>query len=157
MGFWDGKSREEGEVEAAHEAGQKDGSEGESSSFWVYGRCMAREDIADAYAAADIAITRAGAMSIAELCAWGAPSVLVPLPSAAQDHQTFNARTLQSSGAAIHLPQSALTAESVDATVRELMARPDTLHAMRTAALLRARPGAADDIARAFADLLHSA
>ncbi len=113
--------------------------------------------IADAYAAADIAITRAGAMSIAELCAWGVPSVLVPLPSAAQDHQTFNARTLESSGAAIHLPQSALTAESVDATVRELMARPNTLHAMRTAALLRARPGAADDIARAFADLLHSA
>jgi hypothetical protein len=47
--------------------------------------------IGDAYAAADLAVTRAGAMSIAELCAWGIPSVLVPLPTAAQDHQAHNA------------------------------------------------------------------
>jgi UDP-N-acetylglucosamine--N-acetylmuramyl-(pentapeptide) pyrophosphoryl-undecaprenol N-acetylglucosamine transferase len=56
--------------------------------------------IAEAYAAADLALTRAGAMTIAELCAWGIPSVLVPLPTAAADHQTHNARAMANAGAA---------------------------------------------------------
>ncbi len=110
--------------------------------------------IADAYATADVAIARAGAMSIAELCAWGIPSILVPLPTAAQDHQTLNARTLAASGASILLPQSELSAESLDATVRELLRRPDTLQAMHSAALSRARPTAAADIARAVLQLM---
>lgn len=106
--------------------------------------------IADAYAVADLAITRAGAMTIAELCAWGIPSILVPLPTAAQDHQTHNARAVANAGAAIHLPQRELDADALDAQVRELRQRPDVLGAMRTAALHRARPTAADDIARAL-------
>jgi UDP-N-acetylglucosamine--N-acetylmuramyl-(pentapeptide) pyrophosphoryl-undecaprenol N-acetylglucosamine transferase len=108
--------------------------------------------IADAYAVADLAITRAGAMTIAELCAWGIPSVLVPLPTAAQDHQTHNANAVANAHAAIHLPQRELSAEAVDAQVRELRERRDVLDAMRAAALRRARPTAADEIARA---LLH--
>lgn len=103
--------------------------------------------IADAYAAADIAITRAGAMSIAELCAWRIPSVLVPLPTSAQDHQAHNARTTESAGAAIHLPQAELTVDRLDALVRMLQAEPLRLDAMRTAAARRARPDAADAIA----------
>jgi len=110
--------------------------------------------IADAYAAADVAITRAGAMTIAELCAWGIPSILVPLPTAAQDHQTFNARAVASSGAAIHLPQSELSAPHLDALVRELMSRRDQLGAMRQAALQRGRPDAAVQIARSLLDVL---
>ncbi|MEQ1693370.1 MAG: UDP-N-acetylglucosamine--N-acetylmuramyl-(pentapeptide) pyrophosphoryl-undecaprenol N-acetylglucosamine transferase, partial [Gemmatimonas sp.] len=62
--------------------------------------------IADAYAAADLAITRAGAISIAELCAWGIPSVLVPLPTAAQDHQAHNATALAASGSPRHWPRA---------------------------------------------------
>ena len=112
--------------------------------------------IADAYAVADLAVARAGAMSIAELCAWGIPSVLVPLPTAAQDHQSHNARTLATSGAAIHLPQAQLSVSSLEATVRELIAQPHALHAMHVAALRRARPQAADDIARAILELLQS-
>ncbi len=112
--------------------------------------------IANAYAVADLAVARAGAMSIAELCAWGIPSVLVPLPTAAQDHQSHNARTLATSGAAIHLPQSQLSVGSLDATVRELVAQPHALHAMHVAALRRARPQAADDIAQAILELLQS-
>ena len=65
--------------------------------------------ISDAYAAADLALARAGAMTHAELFAWGIPAILVPLPTAAADHQTLNARTLAAAGAAIHLPQSELT------------------------------------------------
>ena len=112
--------------------------------------------IADAYAAADVAIARAGAMSIAELCAWGIPSVLVPLPTAAQDHQSVNARTMASAGAAMHLPQSALSAERLNETVRDLMAHAETLATMQRAAQLRARPNAAADIARALLDVLRT-
>jgi UDP-N-acetylglucosamine--N-acetylmuramyl-(pentapeptide) pyrophosphoryl-undecaprenol N-acetylglucosamine transferase len=110
--------------------------------------------IADAYAAADIAITRAGAMSIAELCAWQIPSVLVPLPTSAQDHQTHNARTTESSGAAIHLPQADLTVDRVDTVVRALQAEPARLDAMRDAAARRARPDAAEAIARSILTML---
>ncbi len=110
--------------------------------------------IADAYAAADIAVTRAGAMTIAELCAWGIPSILVPLPTAAQDHQSFNARAVAAGGAAIHLPQSELAAPHLDVLVRELMARRDQLAVMRTAALKRGRPDAAAQIARSLLSML---
>jgi UDP-N-acetylglucosamine--N-acetylmuramyl-(pentapeptide) pyrophosphoryl-undecaprenol N-acetylglucosamine transferase len=104
--------------------------------------------IADAYAAADIAVTRAGAMSIAELCAWEIPSVLVPLPTAAQDHQSHNARATAAAGAAVHLPQAELTVERLDALVQALQHDAARLAAMRLAAAQRAHPGAAQDIAR---------
>lgn len=110
--------------------------------------------ITDAYAAADMAITRAGAMTIAELCAWRIPSVLVPLPSAAQDHQTHNARATAASGAAVYMPQSELTPGALDATVRELMRMPMALESMRNAAGRRARPTAAADIARSLLGFL---
>src|SRR5207245_9462813 len=61
------------------------------------GRVVVRgflDPIALAYRSADLVVSRAGAMTVAELCAWGKPSVLVPLPSAAADHQTSNARAL---------------------------------------------------------------
>ncbi|MBL0171428.1 MAG: UDP-N-acetylglucosamine--N-acetylmuramyl-(pentapeptide) pyrophosphoryl-undecaprenol N-acetylglucosamine transferase [Gemmatimonadaceae bacterium] len=110
--------------------------------------------IADAYAAADLAITRAGAISIAELCAWGIPSVLVPLPTAAQDHQAHNATVVAASGAAVHLPQSQLSVARLESIVNELRSHPQRLDAMRHAARERARPSAADDIAKSIKDLL---
>ena len=104
--------------------------------------------IAEAYAAADLAVTRAGAMTIAELCAWGIPSLLVPLPTAAQDHQTHNAEATQASGAARYVPQRDFTVATLDAAVRSLRDDPATRSAMHAAALQRARPRAAADIAR---------
>lgn len=106
--------------------------------------------IADAYAAADLAVARAGAMSIAELCAWGIPAVLVPLPTAAQDHQTYNARATAESGGAIHLPQRELTAARLDSEVRALLTDPTRLAAMRAAMHARARPDAAHAIAQSI-------
>lgn len=103
--------------------------------------------IADAYAASDFAVTRAGAMTTAELFAWGIPPVLVPLPTAAADHQTANAGTLEKAGAAVHLPQRELTADRLDAVVRELLASPQRLRAMAAAGAARARPDAAKAIA----------
>lgn len=110
--------------------------------------------IADAYAAADLAVTRAGAMTIAELCAWGIPAVLVPLPTAAQDHQTHNAKALQAAGAAVYMPQSEFTPESLDATVRELRAQPGVMMDMAQSAVLRGRPHAAAEIAEQILSLV---
>jgi len=103
--------------------------------------------IADAYAAADLALVRGGMMSTSEGCAWGLPMIICPLPSAAHDHQTSNARALERAGAAIHLPQSQLSPERLSADLGALLAAPDRLGTLSRHALLRARPNAADDIA----------
>jgi len=111
--------------------------------------------IADAYAAADLAVTRAGAITTAELCAWGIPMVLIPLPTAAADHQTANARALESSGAAIHFPQAALSADSLSRVVEELAGDAARRAALASAALERGRPGAAEDVARRILRAVH--
>jgi len=110
--------------------------------------------ISEAYAAADLALVRGGMMGTSELSAWGIPMVIVPLPSAAQDHQTANARVLEVAGAARHLPESALSAERIDAEVRGLLDDPAARHIMSAAARQRGRPTAAADIARYIAQRL---
>ena len=103
--------------------------------------------VADAYSAADFAVSRAGAMTTAELSAWGIPTILVPLPTAAADHQRQNARTIAASGAAIMIEQPALTTDLLGATI-ERMATDSGLRAgMRERNLERARPDAAQHIA----------
>lgn len=105
--------------------------------------------IADAYAAADVAVARAGAMTTAELLAWGIPALLVPLPTAAADHQTANAVALASAGAAIDIPQREFDADRLARELRRLIVdAPTQLDVMRTAAARRARPDAAARIAR---------
>lgn len=104
--------------------------------------------IADAYAASDFALVRGGAMGTAELCAWGIPQIIVPLPTAAADHQTVNARSLDTAGAGIHLPQRELTVERLDREVRELLADPAKLATLARGAAARGRPEAAENIAR---------
>lgn len=103
--------------------------------------------IADAYSAADLAVTRAGAMSCAELTAWGIPSIMVPLPTAAADHQTTNARALEAAGCAICFPQSTLTSSALGAIVDKLLGDPGRLEAMGQAAEGRAKPNSASEIA----------
>jgi len=110
--------------------------------------------IAEAYAATDVALARAGAMTTAELFAWGIPGVLVPLPTAAADHQTTNAVTLERAGAAIHLPQSQLSVERLDSTIRGLLENPPELQRLAAGATRRARPHAADEIARRIIALM---
>ncbi|MBU0752540.1 MAG: undecaprenyldiphospho-muramoylpentapeptide beta-N-acetylglucosaminyltransferase [Gammaproteobacteria bacterium] len=77
------------------------------------------EDMAGAYAWADLVICRAGALTVAELAAAGVASILVPFPHAVDDHQTVNARFLANAGAAILLPQAELTPEKL-ALVRNM-------------------------------------
>lgn len=104
--------------------------------------------MADAYAATDLAIARAGAMGTAEMCAWGIPSILIPLPTAAADHQTVNARTLESAGAALVLPEHELGAARLSALIHELATNPERLQRLGERAQGRGRPEAAEVIAR---------
>lgn len=112
------------------------------------------DPMADAMAAADLVVARAGATTIAEICAWGLPSILIPLPTAAADHQTHNAKALAEAGASRYLPQSELSPESLGTMIQTLMARGEIRQSMRQAALARGRPGAAADIAGKLVSLI---
>jgi UDP-N-acetylglucosamine--N-acetylmuramyl-(pentapeptide) pyrophosphoryl-undecaprenol N-acetylglucosamine transferase len=104
------------------------------------------QPFADALAAADIAVARAGG-SVFELAAAGIPSVLVPYPHATADHQTGNARWMADGGAAVVVPDAELDGPRLAREVGTLLASPDRLHAMAAAARRLARLDAADRIA----------
>ena len=95
-------------------------------------------------------------MATAELCAWGIPTIVVPLPTAAADHQTANAKALAAAGAAEMIRQSDLNTESLGRAVDSLLADPAKLAGMRAKALERARPTAAADIAGHILTLVSS-
>jgi UDP-N-acetylglucosamine--N-acetylmuramyl-(pentapeptide) pyrophosphoryl-undecaprenol N-acetylglucosamine transferase len=110
------------------------------------------DDMAAAYAQADLAVCRAGATTVAELAAAGLPSILVPYPHAVDDHQTANARFLADAGAAVLVPQSELTAEGLAA----LIAGFDRARLSEMAARARSigRPDATEAVARACMELV---
>lgn len=109
------------------------------------------EDMAGAYAQADLVVSRAGATAIAEIAAAGVASVLVPYPHAVDDHQRSNAKFLAGAGAAILVPQRELTAESLAALIAGL----DRVRLGEMAALARSlgRPEATEAVARACTEL----
>ena len=104
------------------------------------------DPMADGYAVADLVVSRAGMITVAELCAWGLPSILVPLPTAAADHQTHNARVLAEAGAALVLPQSELHSERLAQAVNQLLSEDGTRGAMANQARARGKPEAAAEI-----------
>jgi UDP-N-acetylglucosamine--N-acetylmuramyl-(pentapeptide) pyrophosphoryl-undecaprenol N-acetylglucosamine transferase len=112
------------------------------------------DDMPLALSIADLAVSRAGAMATSEFLAWGIPSILVPLPTAAADHQTTNAEALSRAGAALHLPQQEVSGEVLWGKVQGLLARPDELRRMSDRARSRGRPDAATEIAKALDRLL---
>ncbi|HEX7049155.1 MAG TPA: undecaprenyldiphospho-muramoylpentapeptide beta-N-acetylglucosaminyltransferase [Longimicrobiales bacterium] len=107
-----------------------------------------------ALAAADLALSRAGAMATAELLAWGIPAVLVPLPTAAADHQTHNAQALARAGAAVYVPEAELTPERLWSEIRGLAGDAARRETMAARARERARPDAAREVAERLAALL---
>ncbi len=127
------------QIDALRESYRMAGVEGDLRPFI--------DDMAGAYAEADLVICRAGALTVAELAAAGVASILVPLPHAVDDHQTGNARFLADSGAAYLLPQSDLTVERLAGILRGL--ERTRLLDMARAARALARPDAADEVARA--------
>ena len=108
--------------------------------------------MADLWAACDVAVSRAGATTVAELCATGVPSVLAPLPGAPGDHQSANARVLERAGAAVVLDDAALSGASLDDVLGALLADEGRLAAMSSAARSLARPDAASRIAQVVLD-----
>ena len=98
-------------------------------------------------AAADVAVCRAGATTVAELAAVGLPAVLVPLPGAPGDHQTANARALSDAGAAVLVPDGELDGARLVAEVDALLAEPDRRDRMAAAAAAAGRPDAGDRVA----------
>ena len=114
------------------------------------------DPMADAYAVADLAVARGGMMTGAELCAWGIPAVIIPLPSAAADHQTGNALALEAAGAAVHLPQKDLSTLTLGRILAELMKDDARRGRMAGHAKGRGRPRAVDDIVSHLLTLLGS-
>lgn len=104
------------------------------------------DPMADAYSVADLVVSRAGMITVAELCAWGLPSVLVPLPTAAADHQSHNARVLAAAGASLLLPQSELTPDRLRDVVSGLLDDAGRRKQMGERALARGKPFSARDI-----------
>lgn len=105
------------------------------------------DDMAEAYAWADIIVCRAGAMTVFELAAAGVGSILVPYPYAVDDHQTANASYLGDVGAAIVRQQKELSSEWLSDTLVELTQHRDRLLNMARAARRQAKPTAANDVA----------
>ena len=100
-----------------------------------------------AQALADLAVFRAGATGLSELTARGIPSILVPYPYAAENHQEFNARALEKEGAARVILNKDLTAGTLGAALEELLADEEGLKAMSEASRKLGKPEAADEIA----------
>ena len=107
------------------------------------------DDMAAAYAWADLVLCRSGALTIAELTAAGLPALLVPYPHAVDDHQTANARWLTEAGAAQLLPESAMTVSALGAELTRLLSDRNQLLRMAEAARALARVDAADVVAQA--------
>jgi UDP-N-acetylglucosamine--N-acetylmuramyl-(pentapeptide) pyrophosphoryl-undecaprenol N-acetylglucosamine transferase len=139
-----------------------DGGPGEANLIWVTGRGSYSQfqryqspnvkvvdfldPMADAYSVADLVVSRAGMITVAELCAWGLPNVLVPLPTAAADHQTHNARVLAEAGASLMLPQSELSPQRLRELVTGLLNDPAARQQMAQRARARGRPNSAREI-----------
>ena len=105
-------------------------------------------DMPKALAAADLAVFRSGAIGLAELAVRGIPSVLIPYPYAAEDHQTYNARIFVQEGAAHMIVDKMLSAHDLIGEIEMFMANRDLLAQMGDRALQLGKPNAAHDIAK---------
>jgi UDP-N-acetylglucosamine--N-acetylmuramyl-(pentapeptide) pyrophosphoryl-undecaprenol N-acetylglucosamine transferase len=113
------------------------------------------EDMARAYAWADVVICRAGALTISELAAAGLPSLLVPLPHAIDDHQTHNAGYLAREGAAFLMPQATTDAAQLAARLNEVLMQPEKLTTMARTARRLAKPDATRNVVDICLEVAH--
>ncbi|MFK7758120.1 MAG: undecaprenyldiphospho-muramoylpentapeptide beta-N-acetylglucosaminyltransferase [Flavobacteriales bacterium] len=106
-----------------------------------------------AYAAADVIISRAGAMSISELCLVGKPTILIPSPNVSEDHQTKNAMALSEVGAAVLLKDGAAR-EELYSVLSDLINDKARMHSMSSEIKKLAKPNATSDIVNQMEELL---
>jgi UDP-N-acetylglucosamine--N-acetylmuramyl-(pentapeptide) pyrophosphoryl-undecaprenol N-acetylglucosamine transferase len=112
------------------------------------------DEMADALAGADLIVGRSGATTLAEIAAVGRPSVLVPYPHAADNHQYLNARTFEDAGAAVIFDDSRLDAAALSSIVMQLMGDDRRRAAMAEASRTLARPDATRDVCDRILKLL---
>jgi UDP-N-acetylglucosamine:LPS N-acetylglucosamine transferase len=105
------------------------------------------DDMPALYARADVVVTRAGAVTVAELAVSATPAIVVPLPGAPSDHQTANGRALAAAGAAVLVPDAECDGARLATELDELLEDSARLAAMRSAAATLARPDAAARVA----------
>lgn len=113
------------------------------------------DDMAGAYAWADLVVCRAGALTVSELAVTGTPSILVPLPHAIDDHQTRNALALSSHGAGQLLPQRELTPTRLARLLDTYLEHPGRLRVMAAAARSLGRTTATEAVADIVAEVAH--
>jgi UDP-N-acetylglucosamine--N-acetylmuramyl-(pentapeptide) pyrophosphoryl-undecaprenol N-acetylglucosamine transferase len=110
-------------------------------------------DMAAAYTWADLVICRAGALTIAELAIAGVASILVPFPQAVDDHQTYNAKYLSDSNAAILLPQAQFNEESLGEILLDLYNKPSKIQTMAQNIKALAMPDALNKVVAALCSI----
>ncbi|HET8734817.1 MAG TPA: undecaprenyldiphospho-muramoylpentapeptide beta-N-acetylglucosaminyltransferase, partial [Anaeromyxobacteraceae bacterium] len=111
-------------------------------------------DMSAAYAGCDLVVCRAGATTLAELTVCKKPSILVPFPAAADNHQVVNARSLAAAGAAVVLEEKDLTGERLAAEIRAILSDPERRERMARAAGRLGSPQAAKEIADVCTELV---
>ena len=104
------------------------------------------EDMAALYHWADLAICRAGALTVSEVAVTGTPSVLVPLPQAIDNHQMINAKALMSAGGASIVPQSELENDAIPEILTRILRDAPTLKQMSDDARAWSKPNATQDV-----------
>ena len=144
-------------VNIRHQAGR--GRVDEAESAYQAARLNADvtefiDDMAQAYGWADLIICRAGASTVCEVAVAGVAALFVPLPSAVDDHQTFNARWLSDEGAALLLPQSELESGSLQKKLSEHFSR-EKLQEIATRARSMAIIDSAEKVAEICQEVIH--
>ena len=137
------------DLEVRHQAGEKWIDNAKKNYADANVRADVRpfiEDMAEAYAWADLVICRAGALTISELAAAGVGAILVPFPAAVDDHQTHNAQYLVQESAAVLIHDRDVTPERLATELQRLCEGRGKLLAMAERARLLAKPNAAEDL-----------
>jgi UDP-N-acetylglucosamine--N-acetylmuramyl-(pentapeptide) pyrophosphoryl-undecaprenol N-acetylglucosamine transferase len=111
------------------------------------------EDMASAYAWADLVVCRAGALTVAELCAVGLPALFIPYPSAVDDHQTANAKGMADAGAAAIIQESDLSDRSLAELLKEWLLGRDELQSRAETARTLAMPNSLNRISNICLEL----
>jgi UDP-N-acetylglucosamine--N-acetylmuramyl-(pentapeptide) pyrophosphoryl-undecaprenol N-acetylglucosamine transferase len=136
-------------ISITHQTGARDREQVEKGYRAVGFQPDVREFITDmsaAYAGTDLVVCRAGATTLAELTVCKKPSILVPFPAAADNHQVMNAKSLVDAGAAVMIEERDLTGELLAHEIRSILSHPERREAMARAAGRLGSPQAAGEI-----------
>lgn len=151
--------RQQPDLEIVHQTGQRDLADVRAAYAPLGGRLRAEaflDPVVDAMTWAHIVIGRAGATTLAELAAVGRPAILIPLPTATDDHQRRNARVLADAGAAVVIDPDDLTPDELVDTLGSVSADRARLATMAQAMRTFARPDAASRIVDRLLELIRA-